>query len=126
MPKKWFLLRNEKQLGPYTWSQLVHQYRDGKLKRHDHLFDPVSGAFITADHVRGLIPKHNTHTSSQYSNGFLSSEKERKFFIIVISLIVFLVISAVVFVIVWKNCYFSPDQQKKPQIEKSFPKIPKP
>ena len=124
MPKKWFLLRNEKQLGPYTWSQLVHQYRDGKLKRNDHLFDPVTGAFITAEHVRGLIPKHTHQNNSHYSNGFLSSEKERKFFIIVISSIDFLVISAVVFVIVWKNCYCKPEQVQKPSIEKALPKIP--
>ena len=124
MPKKWFLLRNEKQLGPYTWSQLVHQYRDGKLKRHDHLFDPVSGAFINAEHVRGLIPRHDNHSNAKYSNGFLSSEKERKFFIIVLSLIVFLVISSVVFVIVWKNCYCTPNPPKKPFIEKTLPKRP--
>jgi hypothetical protein len=121
MPKKWFLLRNEKQLGPYTWSQLVHQYRDGKLKRHDHLFDPVSGAFITAEHVRGLIPRHDSQTNAKYSNGFLASEKERKFFIIMLSLVVFFVISTVVFVIIWKNCYCVPDSPKKPVIEKSLP-----
>lgn len=118
------LLRNEKQLGPYTWSQLVHQYRDGKLKRNDHLFDPVTGAFITAEHVRGLIPKHTHQNNSHYSNGFLSSEKERKFFIIVISLMVFLVISAVVFVIVWKNCYCKPVQLQKTNLEKALPGIP--
>lgn len=56
MSKQWFLHKDGKQYGPYTWEELTAFAREGRVTPGDSVWNSGMAAWVPAAAVAGLIP----------------------------------------------------------------------
>ncbi len=55
MLEQWYLSRDGKQYGPYSWEEIIYFVRKGKLGRRDLLWSQSSGGWLRAEQLPGLF-----------------------------------------------------------------------
>jgi hypothetical protein len=53
--KDWYVYRDVKRWGPYTWEQMITGAKGGNIKPNDKLWHPMYPNFILANQVQGLF-----------------------------------------------------------------------
>ena len=56
MAEQWYVLRGEKQYGPYGREELASYARSGNVTRTDMVWSESTGDWVRADQVPGLLP----------------------------------------------------------------------
>jgi hypothetical protein len=62
MADQWYLSREGKQYGPYTWEKVIEYSHTGKIDRTDLLWSQSTGSWLRADQVPGLMPIESSNS----------------------------------------------------------------
>lgn len=61
MPNHWFVYKNKKQKGPYTWEQLWREAQSGHIKPGDLVWNRTMREWVPASRIPGLINKKRNY-----------------------------------------------------------------
>ncbi len=80
MAEQWYIARQGEKYGPFSWDQVVYNYREGKIRNDDLLWSESTVDWVRADQLEVLTGKRREHKQAgeaRQSKGSASQAGQR-------------------------------------------------
>jgi len=64
MAEQWYIARQGEKYGPFSWEQVAHNYREGKIRNDDLLWSESTVDWVRADQLQALSGKRSAPQQS--------------------------------------------------------------